>query len=405
MSRMSRFVQLSAIGTVVIALMLALSSGAAVAGPSQQATETAQATDAGGNQGGAQATPDAAGGQATAQATDAGAGGNQGGTGGNTGGTGTNQGGTGGQLGQLTPCVVGGAAADATVIAATADANQGGAGGQATDAAGGQATAQATDAGAGGNQGGTGTQTGQLAYVGIRVGAVPECGLVIVEIFPNSPAAQSGLQLGDVIVAVDGQSLADLSTGAVGTGANQGGAQATPDAAGGQATAQATDAAGGTGGTGEATAQATQDLGNLTDIDGPGGYNTALATVFFGYVQSRQPGDAVVLTVHRTGTTGAAGGNAGGAQATPDAAGGQATAQATDAGTGGTGATGQAGQQIQQIDITLTLGALNTGDGTNQGGNTGGAGGNQGGAQATTDAGAGGTGGDQGATATATTAP
>src|SRR5439155_25679099 len=48
-------------------------------------------------------------------------------------------------------------------------------------------------------------------YLGVRVEAVDTCGVRILEVLPGSPASTSGLQTGDVIVAIDGTAVTGVS--------------------------------------------------------------------------------------------------------------------------------------------------------------------------------------------------
>jgi hypothetical protein len=121
---------------------------------------------------------------------------------------------------------------------------------QATDVAGSAGQATSTVGGSTGGGQATaaagGTTGGPRAYLGIRGSAVADCGVLILELFGGSPAASAGLQVGDIIVAVDGMALTSLPTDS--TGGTAGGGQATAAAGNTTGGSQATAAAGGTDG-------------------------------------------------------------------------------------------------------------------------------------------------------------
>jgi hypothetical protein len=176
----------------------------------------------------------------------------------------TGAGGTGGTTGTATPAATTGA---------------GGTGGTT-----GTATADATT-GAGGTGGTTGTATavGSPAantggYLGVEVTTVELCGIRVVRLLADSPAATAGVLAGDVIVAVDDVALATLFGDGTGSGISP-------------------------------TVSATQDLGgtNVTPVAGATlsgtatGSNPFLSQVFFQEIQRRTPGETVRLTVQRGG--------------------------------------------------------------------------------------------------------
>ena len=63
--------------------------------------------------------------------------------------------------------------------------------------------------------------SGRFSGVGLSVTEVPQ-GLRVADVFPNTPAKDAGIQVGDLIVAVDGRSIAGLpsqvSTGRIDSG-------------------------------------------------------------------------------------------------------------------------------------------------------------------------------------------
>lgn len=68
------------------------------------------------------------------------------------------------------------------------------------------------------------------AFLGIAAAAIDTCGIRVVSVLPNSPAALAGLRAGDAIVAVNEQSVASiLTSGSGATGSTSGTPSATPN--------------------------------------------------------------------------------------------------------------------------------------------------------------------------------
>jgi membrane-associated protease RseP (regulator of RpoE activity) len=145
----------------------------------------------------------------------------------------------------------------------------------------GSMTPQATT-GSGNTTGSSGTTTATAptgGYLGIEITIVETCGVRVNRLLANSPASAAGIQVGDVIVAVDNQSIVDLFGGMSG---NMSGGMATMSAT--------TNAMSGSNNTTTTPANATNNTGN-----------PFLGQVFFQSIQQRQTGDMVTLTIQRGG--------------------------------------------------------------------------------------------------------
>jgi len=103
------------------------------------------------------------------------------------------------------------------------------------------------------------------AYLGVEIAAESTCGVRVVRLLANSPAAAAGLRAGDIIVAIDGQALEALLSGMMSMTQN-------PTVA---ATMRAT-----------AISPATADSRNVS-------------LAFFNLVRERRPGDKLTLTIQR----------------------------------------------------------------------------------------------------------
>lgn len=181
----------------------------------------------------------------------------------------------------------------------------------ASNASGASATMSATTS-AGGT---TGT-----AYIGIEVTDVENCGVQVLSVMPGSPAEMAKLQVGDVIVAVNGQAISSLST----SGGMSGSTSSSSATATMESTMSATSSAGGAAGsTGPSTIS---------------GMTASLAS----FVQQHQPGDMITLTVERAGqqmdvqvTLAANPSSTGGSSSSGSSSSGSATMEASPASTPG----------------------------------------------------------------------
>jgi hypothetical protein len=179
---------------------------------------------------------------------------------------------------QIASLAQGSTPAATTQAFAPCPANSGSAGGA-------NATMSATSSAGGSAGSGTGGMaatasagsTAGAAYVGIEVTDVENCGVQVLQVMPGSPADMAKLQVGDVIVAVNGQAMSGMASGSS-TGGSTGGST----------------------GSASATMSATSSAGGSTGSTGPsaaGGLTAALAS----FVQQHQPGDVITLTIERAG--------------------------------------------------------------------------------------------------------
>jgi len=195
---------------------------------------------------------------------------------------------------------------------ATQDAtNTAGQGGSATP----QVTLGATTAGSSGgsNQGNAtlvatanmNTQVGN-AYLGILAAAIDNCGIRVMQLIPDSPAVTAQLQVGDVIVAVDGRAVAELcvnnSTGG-NSGSNTTGGTGNSGCGNSSSSNAGNSGNGGSGQSATAIATNVNGTGNnnavgANDVDVN---NTALVAAFLREISSHRPGDTVTLVIQRAG--------------------------------------------------------------------------------------------------------
>ncbi len=113
-------------------------------------------------------------------------------------------------------------------------------------------------------------------YIGIRVAAIDDCGVRVAGVIAGSPAVTGGLQVGDVIIAVNGTALSTVFGGSTGTMMSGSATMAATSSLGSAATAAFT--------------------GNTTAT------NSANTTAFFNYFQTTYTsGQTVSLTVQRAG--------------------------------------------------------------------------------------------------------
>jgi len=136
------------------------------------------------------------------------------------------------------------------------------------------------------------TQIGN-AYLGILAAAIDHCGIRVMQLIPDSPAVAAQLQVGDVIVAVDGRAVAELcmntsSSNTTGSAGNSGCGNSGNSGSGQSATAVATNVSG---------AGNNNTVGpNDVDVN-----NTALVAAFLREISSHRPGDTVTLVIQRAG--------------------------------------------------------------------------------------------------------
>jgi len=129
------------------------------------------------------------------------------------------------------------------------------------------------------NLGGNPTAMSPGGYLGIEISLVELCGVRVDRLLQDSPAQAAGLQVGDVIVAIDDQSIATLfGNSSMGSS--------------GMATMSATTSAGGVNATvmPGATMSATNTANSLI-----------LGQVFFQWIQMRSTGETLRLTIQRGG--------------------------------------------------------------------------------------------------------
>jgi len=212
------------------------------------------------------------------------------------------------------------------------------------------AASGANPAGSAGSAAARPANGGPRAFVGIQLGTVDDCGAEVVGVLQDGPADKAGLQVGDIIVALDcvpltifGEPLGpvdntSMATPAVGAPALSDcadmagmGAMATPDASGAMPTNMLNPFA----------VQCLSALGMLpasatgaVATQAAGSDNLTVVDFLVCMVQSHQPGDVVLFTVERADqelnvpvTLGVASAIAGGTSAATQAVGG----------TGGTG--------------------------------------------------------------------
>jgi len=140
------------------------------------------------------------------------------------------------------------------------------------------------------------TQVGN-AYLGILAAAIDHCGIQVMQLIPDSPAVAAQLQVGDVIVAVDGRAVSELCANNS-TGGN-GGSSTTSNAGCGNSGAGNS----GSGQAGTAVATTVGGTGNNNTV-GPNDVdvnNTALVAAFLREISSHRSGDTVTLVIQRAG--------------------------------------------------------------------------------------------------------
>ncbi len=127
--------------------------------------------------------------------------------------------------------------------------------------------------------GGNATAMSPGGYLGVEISIVELCGVRINRLLQDSPAQAAGLQAGDVIVAVDDQSIAALFG-------------SSSMSAGGMATMSATNSGSGA----NATVMPGATMNATITADNP-----FLGQVFFQWIQMRSTGETLRLTIQRGG--------------------------------------------------------------------------------------------------------
>lgn len=111
--------------------------------------------------------------------------------------------------------------------------------------------------------------TGGPVFLGVAATAVDNCGILVGSVVPGSAAASANLQVGDVIVAVNGRAVTSIMNGSASSGTGT---------SGGMATAAAT-----------------------TAMPLPGANGTASIQPFATFIQNFQAGQTITLTIQRNG--------------------------------------------------------------------------------------------------------
>src|SRR5579863_6697560 len=114
---------------------------------------------------------------------------------------------------------------------------------------------------------------GGPGFLGIAATSVDNCGILVGGLVPGAAATAANIQVGDVIVAVNGQSVASIMSGSASTSSGTGSS------------------------TGMATAAAT------TAMTTPNANGAASMSIqpFATFIQSFQAGQTITLTIQRNG--------------------------------------------------------------------------------------------------------
>jgi len=129
------------------------------------------------------------------------------------------------------------------------------------------------------NLGGNATAMSPGGYLGVEISIVELCGIRVNRLLQDSPAQAAGIQVGDVIVAIDDQAIASLFS-------------TSNMSPGGMATTNSTASAGSVNAT--VMPSATVSVTNTAD-------SSFLGQVFFQWIQMRSTGETLRLTIQRGG--------------------------------------------------------------------------------------------------------
>jgi len=146
------------------------------------------------------------------------------------------------------------------------------------------------------------TQVGN-AYLGILAAAIDHCGIRVMQLIPDSPAVAAQLQVGDVIVAVDGRAVAELCVNNSG-GGNSGSNTTGNDGCGNSGSSNTGNS--GNGGSGQAGTAVATNVGGAGNNNAVGANdvdvnNTALVAAFLREISSHRSGDTITLVIQRGG--------------------------------------------------------------------------------------------------------